>query len=52
MPIQKSNAIPQDVETFLRRIVECYLNGSRDESFAEWAATGATLMLEYYGLLY
>ena len=45
-------ALPQDVQAFLMRIVELYLRGPRDEAFAEWAATRATLMLEYYGLLY
>ena len=49
---QEFATIPQDIEKFLRRIVEFYVSGHRDESFAEWAATRATLMLEYYGLLY
>ena len=44
--------LPHEVEQFLMRIVELYLRGCRDESFAEWAATQATLTLEYHGLLY
>lgn len=44
--------LPHEVEEFLTRIVELYLRGWRDEAFAEWAATQATLTLEYYGLVY
>jgi hypothetical protein len=43
--------LPRDVQTFLKRIVDFYLLGSRDEAFAEWAATRATLMLEYYEVI-
>lgn len=45
-------ALPSDMEAFLRGIVRAYLDGQRDESFAEWAATAATLVLERYGCLY
>ncbi len=43
--------LPEDVETFLKRIVDLYLMGSRQEEFATWAATRATLMLEYYDVI-
>jgi hypothetical protein len=43
--------LPKDVEKFLKRIVDFYLLGSRGESFAEWATTGAVLMLERYDVL-
>jgi hypothetical protein len=52
MSKQQVEPMPKDVETFLRRTVELYLRGHRDESFAEWAATCATLLLERSGLLY
>jgi hypothetical protein len=41
-------SLPKDVQTFLKKIIDFYLLGSRDEQFATWAATRATLMLEYY----
>ena len=44
--------IPGEVQEFLTKIVEFYVRGSRNEAFAKWVATRATLMLEYYGLLY
>jgi hypothetical protein len=43
--------LPKDVETFLKKIVDFYLLGSRDETFAEWATTRAILMLEHYDVL-
>jgi hypothetical protein len=43
--------LPEDVLTFLEEIIDGYLVGSRDEHFAEWAATKATFLLEYRGLL-
>jgi len=45
-------ALPKDVEAFLRGIVRSYMDSQNDESFAEWAATAATLILERYGHLY
>lgn len=47
-----AKALPEDVEAFLRGIVRSYIDGQRDELFAEWAATSATLLLECHGHLY
>jgi hypothetical protein len=44
-------SLPKAVQTFLKKIIDFYLLGSRDEAFAEWATTRAILMLEHYDVI-
>lgn len=44
--------LPQDVQTFMEKMIDFYLRGSRGHAFAEWSVSTATLILERRGLLY